>query len=547
MRSVSPNMSSQSWVSTRDTSSTGKSVSNGLDGSVGFERETRRSTARSLLLVFTATFAMIVNIANTTAVATALPTIGRELQAEEAQLQWLVSAYSLSSGCLLVAFGRLADLHGRRKAFLLGSLWLLAFTIGCGFTNDITTLNILRGLQGVGASATIPAALGILADAFPPSPSRSLAFATFAAGAPIGAVFGNVLGAVLTEYTAKSWRSAFYFLSGLDFICIAGAILSFDKDIPSDENDKRVDWIGAFLVTTGLVLIVFVLGQGEVAPKQWRTPYIIALLIVGVLFIRQLERLLNNQNAGRNNSSWLHSLTTSPPLMKLSLWSRADGKLAATMAVAFLNWCAFMGWLFWVQLYYQNYKQYTAIKTVIRLLPMFVSGLVCTSFVGIMASRVPYVILMVTGTLGASVACVLFSLIDENATYWAFGLPATAISVIGADFVFAGGTLFIAKASLPHEQSVAGALFQTMIQVGTAVGITVSTVVFNRVTKHNGGKISLESYRVAQWTCFAFGCIAMILAALSFGGVGVVGQRKQKHSDMEKIPSDHCANVDGEN
>ncbi|KAF8992537.1 major facilitator superfamily domain-containing protein [Cyathus striatus] len=488
----------------------------------------------------TVTFGMIVNNANNTAASISLPTIGHELGVEESELQWLLSAYSLSSGCLLLVFGRLADLHGRKKTFLLGSFWLMAFTLGCGFTSDITTLNILRGIQGVGAAATIPASLGILAHAFPPSPARSLAFATFAAGAPIGAVFGNVIGGVLTQFTAKTWRSPFYFLTGLVFLCLIGGLVSIDKDLPSSETDKRVDWIGAFLVTGGLVLIVFVLGQGEIAPDQWKTPYIIALLIVGVILLvlflfwqHRLEKLLDDSES-REVDGWYQSLTTSPPLMKLSLWSRAHGKLAATMAIAFLNWCAFIAWTFWVQLYYQDYKQLSAIRTVVRLMPMMVSGILCNVFVGVMAARVPMMYLMIFGTIGTSAACLLFAVIKENTTYWAFGFPSITISVIGADFVFAAGTLFIAKVALPHEQSVAGALFQTMTQLGTAVGITVSTVVFNRVTIKNGGVMVLASYQAAQWTCFAFGCIAIILALLSFRGVGVVGHHQEKNPDPER-------------
>jgi predicted MFS family arabinose efflux permease len=139
-----------------------------------------------------------------------------------------------------------------------------------------------------------------LAHSFPPSRARSLAFATFAAGAPVGAAFGTTIGGVLTEFTtyvcfflffcsvslydiaadvegtfstnSKTWRSSFYLLAGLTMLCFIGGVVSIDEDVPSNEVDKRVDWIGAFLVTAGLVLIVFVLGEGEYAPQQWRTP-----------------------------------------------------------------------------------------------------------------------------------------------------------------------------------------------------------------------------------------------------------------------------------
>lgn len=127
----------------------------------------------------------------------------------------------------------------------------------------------------------------------------------------------------------------------------------------------------------------------------------------------------------------------------------------------------------------------------IRLLPMFVTGLICNVLVAALVGHVPIIYLIGTispyltmtamctplitiistssppgtGTALTSIASLLFALIDPNAVYWAFGFPAAVLSVIGADFVFAAGTIFIAKVSLPHEQSLAGALFQTMTQV----------------------------------------------------------------------------------
>jgi len=194
--------------------------------------------------------------------------------------------------------------------------------------------------------------------------------------------------------------------------------------------------------------------------------------------------------------------------MKLTIWTRANYRFAAMMFIAFTNWCAFLAFAFWTQLYYQNYLRLTAMQTVVRLLPMFVSGFLCNVFVGVMASKIPIVYLVAGGSLATSTAALLFALIDPSTTYWAFSFPAFAISVMGADLVFSAGTLFIAKFALPHEQSVAGALFNTMTQVGTAVGVTVTTVVFNSVaTKLKPGDDPLRMYHAAQWTCFAFGII----------------------------------------
>ena len=135
--------------------------------------------------------------------------------------------------------------------------------------------------------------------------------------------------------------------------------------------------------------------------------------------------------------------------------------------------------------------------------------------VALVISRLPLVVLMAVGTAGSAVACLLLAVIDINLTdwYWAFGFPAAICAVLGADFVMASGTLFIAKVTPPHEQSVAGAVFQCMQQLGTSIGITIGTVVFNRLLIANSGTNIperaprddlLKSYRAAQWTNFAF-------------------------------------------
>ncbi|KAF8181299.1 major facilitator superfamily domain-containing protein [Pholiota molesta] len=493
-----------------------------------------RGFLNSCVIVLTVTSSMVINTANATSMSIALPTVEKEWRLEPAQLQWVMSAYPLSSGCLFLVFGRLADVYGRKKTFCAGSIFLAVMTLACGLSPNVMTLDILRGVQGIGAAATIPASLGILAHSFPPSRARSLAFATFSAGAPIGAVFGTALGGVLTEYTAKSWRSSFYLLGALTVLCFIGGFISIDKDVPSEEVDKRIDWLGAFLATAGLVLIVFVLSQGELAPQKWGTPYIIVLLILGVVLIGAFLYWQHYLETIQADPDAPFSVFTPPPLMKLSLWTRANGRFAAMMAIAFINWCAFLAWIFWVQLYYQNYMAYNPMQTVVRLLPMFVSGLACNVFVGFMASHVPVIYLVATGSLATTIACLLFAVINPATTYWAFGFTASIISVMGADFVFSAGTLFIARVALPHEQSVAGALFNTMTQLGTAVGVTVTTVVYNNVGERLApGEDVIAMYRAAQWTAFAFGVIATCLGVIFFRGVGVVGYRAPKPTTLE--------------
>ncbi|KAI0729086.1 efflux transporter [Fomitopsis betulina] len=497
------------------------------------------SKVQTFGLIATCTTAMMLNTSLNTAVAIALPTMGEDLGIPNYRLQWVISAYTLSSGCLLLFFGRLADLYGRKKAFLAGILVLGVLSLGCGFAQSEIVIDVLRGLQGLGSAAAIPASLGILAHSFPPSKTRSVAFATFAAGAPVGAAIGSTIGGVLTQLTEKTWRSTFWFMAGLSAATFIGGLLSFNADLPSTEKDRRVDWLGAFLVTAGLVLIVFVLSDGSIAPNGWKTPYIIALLIVGVLFMVFYvlwEAFLERKLDAHSPAWW-----TPPPLMRVSLWGRARGKLAVTLCLALLEYGGFNSFSFWVQLYYQDYEKLSPVLTMVRLLPMFVTGVIANVIVALVVGRVPLVFLVTIGMAFTGVANLLFAVIDPHAVYWAFGFPAAVLSVFGADFVFAAGTLFIAKVCLPHEQSVGGALFQTMTQLGSSFGLAITTIVYDSElagASRKAGVIvnvdgtnaplsaQLSAYKDAFWTGCAITMFGAVLAVLILRGAGIVGHRK---------------------
>ncbi|KAJ7643117.1 MFS general substrate transporter [Mycena polygramma] len=492
-----------------------------------------RPAWQSVLLVATCTLAMITNLASGAAVSIFLPVIGLDLNIPEAQLQWIVSSFSLSSGCLLLPLGRLADLFGRKRFFLLGTVWLGVFSLGCGFAQNSTTLYILRGLQGIGPAAFIPACLGILAHAFPPSRARSIAFATFSAGAPVGGAIGTQIGALLSQDTRASWRSPFFLFAGLALLCVLGGIFTIDADVPSTEIDKRVDWIGAGLVTAGLVLLLFVLGQGQAAPRGWRTSYILALLILGVLllilFVLWQHRLETRMSVGNGNENGKGEKGRGrPPLMKLSLWTRAEGRFAVMQAIAFLQWAAFLSWYFWAQVYYEDYVHLPPVFTALRMLPMTVAGFLCNVFVVLVIGRVDLAVLIASGTLLTSTGALLLALIRPAAPYWAFGFPSPIVAVFGADFVFAAGTLFVAKVARGEEQSLAGGLFQTLTQLGTAFGLAITTIVHNAVADRHksqgvGGGAPLEAYQAAQWTAFGMGVLCTLLAAGFLRGVGPVG------------------------
>ncbi|KAG8949635.1 hypothetical protein FRC04_008381 [Tulasnella sp. 424] len=512
-----------------------------------------KTKAQAIILVLGTTLGQLSTVAGS-AIQIQLPTIGRDLNIPESKLQWPITAYSITAGCMLLLCGRLADIYGRRKVFLLGAAWYIIWSLASGFAQNEIQLAIFRAFQGIGGAAIIPSAVGILAQEFPPGRARSIAFATFACGAPVGGSIGMLVGGTVTQLSSIHWRAMFFILCGMAALAGLAVFLVVPRDVRSSTRDKRVDWIGAALITVSLVLLLFVLAQGEVASNQWKTGYIIALLIVSILGIAAFI-------------AWEHYLetkTTFPPLMRLTLWTRANGKFAAMQVIAFLEWVAFVAWGYWATLFYQNYLGLSPVKAMLRFIPMFVSGATCNFVVAMVVGRISGSILLGIGCAATGAACLLFANIVPHATYWAFGFPAATLVVFGADFVFATGSIFVAKVALPEEQSLAGGVFNTVMQVGGAVGLALTGVIADQITQKEAKKLgvdfdprspesvqapmeaTLKGYRAAQWLSFAFCMLALSLVVIFLHGIGKVGKSPKAaavEAEAQKVPDEETGST----
>ncbi|KZT57350.1 MFS general substrate transporter [Calocera cornea HHB12733] len=502
------------------------------------------SSPKSMLILGSTCLTMVIYIASINSMFIILPTVGRDLMINPASLQWIVTAYALTSGCFLLLFGRLADIFGRKLVFLLGNTWFLAFTLGCGFARSPLEIIIMRALTGMGGAAMIPACLGILAHTFPPGKQRTIAFSSFQAAAPCGGVLGMVVGGVVTQFAAVSWRALFYVLGGVAGLVFAGALICFPNDRVDPSADRRVDWLGAFLITAGLVLLLFCLGEGEIAPQQWATPYIIALLILSVLLITAFI-------------AWEHYVETRmtfPPLMKLDLFTRGSGKFAAILLISFLVNGAFISWQYWATQYYQNYWLVTPAYTVLFFLPMFFVGFTVALGFAFITPYISGQVLIVFGCAMTSVASLLFALINPQAMYWAFGFPAAILDVVGADIIMSGGSLVCSHLALPEEQSLAGGLFNTVTQIGISFATTISTIVYDRVVRARSAAqgvaldqyasnappdVLLDGYRAAQWTNFAFAIFGALVGTVVLRGIGRIGGKhaRPEQKDDEAVAS----------
>ncbi|KAL1635963.1 hypothetical protein SLS58_010014 [Diplodia intermedia] len=489
----------------------------------------QHSKLRLLSLVLTVTGAAFLNTVGVQAAVIVLPTIGRDLSIPDSRQQWIVSAYSLTFGCFLLLWGRLADVYGKRLIFIWGSAWLTVITVALPFVKNEIGFDVLRGLQGLGAAANVPTAIGILGVTFPPGRAKNYAFSCYGAGAPLGSVFGNLMGGVIGEYA--SWKWVFWILGIIAaLVTLAGIFVIPPPPITNSNNmtvQSTVDWIGGVLVTVGLMVLMFALTEGNVV--GWTTPWVPTLIVasVAILFLFVLwQRYLGKHTSRR-------------PLMKVSIF--ANARFSAAMIIMLLFFAAFNNYLIFATYFFQDYLGLSVIQTTLRFIPTGVCGIIIAFATGFFLSRVPGNYILMFGTLCVSGSALLFATpIPVHTTYWAYGFPAMVLAVLGADTLFPCLTLFTAK-SLPHEdQAMGGALINAVGQIGRAIGLAIATAIETAVIAAEKGvdvnavggsdvemadHAFLSGLRAAEWLTFAMAITAFFLAAVAFRGAGYIGKK----------------------
>lgn len=289
-----------------------------------------------------------------------------------------------------------------------------------------------------------------------------------------------------------------------------------------------MDWPGGFLITTGLLALLFALTEGNVV--GWRTPWIpvlivVALILLGVFFAWQWYQ---------------ENHTTRRPLMKASIFK--NGRFCAGLAIMALFFASFNNFLVYATYFYQDYQGLDPLQTTLRFIPTGVTGILVAFAVSHLISRVPTWILLLGGNAAVSISCLLFAVpLPRSTSYFAFGLPAFVLSVIGADCTWPCLTLFTSR-SLPREdQAMGGGLINASAAVGRAIGLAIDTALQTAIiarergvaVEHSGklevwDQASITSIRAANWLNFALAVFCMGVVSVAFRGTGIVGKSEKK-------------------
>ncbi|MFI6446662.1 MFS transporter [Kitasatospora sp. NPDC050543] len=393
--------------------------------------------------------AQLMVVLDATIVNIALPSAQRDLGITDGNRQWVITAYALAFGGLLLFGGRIADLWGRKRTFVVGLTgFALASALGGAAANTAMLLGA-RALQGVFGALLAPAALSLLAVMFTEAKERAKAFGIYGAIAGGGGAIGLILGGLLTEY--MNWRWTFFVNIPFAVVAAVGAVLVI-REPAQGRNRDRLDIPGVLLVTTGLVSLVYAFTRAEA--DGWSAPLTIGLFIAaGVLLAAfvVVERVVK------------------APLLPLRvILDRNRGGVYLSLGLAVIG---MFGLFLFLTYYLQVVLRYSPVLTGVAFLPMVAGMITGSTQIGArLMTRVAPRYLMAPGFLLASAGMLILTQIKTDTSYPALILPGLVLMGLGMGTAFMPAMSLATHGVQPRDAGVASAMVNTSQQVGGAIG-----------------------------------------------------------------------------
>jgi EmrB/QacA subfamily drug resistance transporter len=405
----------------------------------------------ALLVIATAQLMVVLD---GTIVNVALPHIQQALGFSGTGLEWVVNAYAITFGGLLLLGGRAGDILGRRRVFVSGLLLFSAASLLGGFATSQWWLLTARAVQGVGGAVIAPTALALISTNFPQGAERNRAFSVYAAMAGAGAAAGLVLGGVLTTYA--SWRWVFFVNVPIGILIAAAAprVLTESPRLPG-----RIDWAGAVTGCGGIALLVYGLSKaatGADGVSHWGDAQVVASLTAAVVLLVSFV---------------LIEMRSSHPLLPMRVLANRNraGALLIMLCIA----TGLFGVFFFLTLFIQTVLGYSPIRAGIAFLPFAVGVVIGSALASPLVARIGPRPLIVAGAAMVAGGMFWYSKLTEHAGYASHLLGPTLVSSFGLGLVFVPLALVALHKVAEQDSGVASSLLNTAQQVGGAIGLAL--------------------------------------------------------------------------
>ncbi len=473
---------------------------------------------RWLILVIVAVAQLMV-VLDSSVVNIALPSAQHALGFSNDERQWVVTAYSLAFGSLLLVGGRLGDMFDRKRVFIIG---LIGFAVASAIGGAAVSFGMLvaaRALQGAFGAILAPSALGTLVSTFQDPRERGRAFGVFGSVAAAGGAIGLILGGALTQYL--SWRYTLYVNLVFAVIAVAGALAYIRSSRPATR--PQMDWPGSVLACAGLFMIVF--GFSHAVTAGWTAALTIGSLVLGVVLLAAFV---------------FAEQRVSHPLLPLRVvLDRARGGSYVSVGLVGI---AIFGLFLFLTYYLQTIKGYSPFTSGLLFLPMVVCILISSNLSSIvLLPRLGPRALIATGMVLGAAGTAYLSRITVTAGYDSAVLPALLIMGLGFGMIFAPA-INTATAGVAREDSgVASALVNTMQQVGGSIGTSaLSTVALTATASylvaHHAGPLAPAVAATHGYTA-AFTVSAVVLAVGAILAIVLLPSRRRLEELRNPAPA----------
>ena len=422
--------------------------------------------ARRWLILFVIAIAQLMVVLDATVVNIALPSAQEALAFSNDQRQWIITAYALAFGSLLLLGGRIGDLFGRKRTLIVGlGGFAVASALG-GFAQSFEVLVAARALQGVFGALLAPAALSLLTTTFVDPQERAKAFGIFGAVAVGGAAIGLILGGVLTQYL--NWRWCLFVNLAFAVPAMLSSMSLLVNEVP--EKRSRIDVPGTITATTGLFAIVYGLANAET--QSWSDPVTIAMLIAGAVLLTAFVVI---QRASAN------------PLLPLRVVLDRD-RGGSFLAMA-LSGAGMFGVFLFLTYYMQQTLGFSPIESGLAFLPMtFAIVVAATAGSTKLLPKIGPRPLIGGGMLIASAGLVLLTGVGVDTAYVTHVMPGIMIVGFGLGLVFSAAMATATFGVQDSDAGVASAMVNTMQQIGGSIGTALlSTLAASAVTSQLAG------------------------------------------------------------
>ncbi|MDN3495693.1 MFS transporter [Planococcus sp. APC 4015] len=456
-------------------------------------RRPRTVADRRWLTLCVLALTQLVVVLDGTIVNIALPQAQVELGLTDGQRQWVVTAYALAFGALLLLGGRIADYWGRKRTYLVGMVGFgLASAFG-GFAQSGVELIIARGLQGAFAALLAPAALALLTVTFPGGKDRNTAFAVFGIIAGAGAAVGLLLGGVLTEFADWRWCllvNVFFVIVGF----VGGVLLVRESKA---DGDNRYDVWGAITVTLGLGALVYGFSLAETG---WGAPATLGFLATGVALLALFV--------------FIETRVAQPLLPLRVVLDRVRGGAFLVQAIV---GSVMIGATLYLALHLQIVLAMTPLQAGLASLPMTLAIMLTAPLATKLLPAIGPRPLMIAGPLVAAVGLIYLSRLTADGDYGVQILPGLVVMGVGMAFIFVPVQNLALSGVAPHDAGAASATANSAMQIGGSIGLSVFTALYvsaSGASDSAAPPAQLEAMTAGYSVVFVASAICLVVGAV---------------------------------